>query len=111
MIKLKDILSEVLNTFQIEAILVNDSKFSISDILNQIRGLRKITIVNIEPIDIEKPNLEYHKIKIKFVTWNEPKKDLEQFKNDILSSDLSKTDLRIPGVKSIKFKEETLKRL
>tara|TARA_B100000287_G_C20233395_1_gene623058 strand:+ start:74 stop:409 length:336 start_codon:yes stop_codon:yes gene_type:complete len=111
MIKLKDILSEVLNTFQIEAILVNDSKFSISDILNQIRGLRKITIVNIEPIDIEKPNLEYHKIKIKFVTRNEPKKDLEQFKNDILSSDLSKTDLRIPGVKSIKFKEETLKRL
>ena len=111
MIKLKDILSEVLNTFQIEAILVNDSKFSISDILNQIRGLRKITIVNIEPIDIEKPNLEYHKIKIKFVTRNEPKKDLEQFKNDILSSDLSKTDLRIPGVKSIKFKEQTLKRL
>ena len=111
MIKLKDILSEVLNTFQIEAILVNDSKFSISDILNQIRGLRKITIVNIEPIYIEKPNLEYHKIKIKFVTRNEPKKDLEQFKNDILSSDLSKTDLRIPGVKSIKFKEETLKRL
>jgi len=111
MIKLKDILSEVLNTFQIEAILVNDSKFSISDILNQIRGLRKITIVNIEPIDIEKPNLEYHKIKIKFVTRNEPKKDLEQFKNDILSSDLSKTDLRIPGVKSIKFKDETLKRL
>jgi hypothetical protein len=111
MIKLKDILSEVLNTFQIEAILVNDSKFSISDILNQIRGLRKITIVNIEWKDIEKPNLEYHKIKIKFVTRNEPKKDLEQFKNDILSSDLSKTDLRIPGVKSIKFKEETLKRL
>ena len=111
MIKLKDILSEILNTFQIEAILVNDSKFSISDILNQIRGLRKITIVNIEPIDIEKPNLEYHKIKIKFVTRNEPKKDLEQFKNDILSSDLSKTDLRIPGVKSIKFKEETLKRI
>ena len=83
----------------------------IISILNQIRGLRKITIVNIEPIDIEKPNLEYHKIKIKFVTRNEPKKDLEQFKKDILSSDLSKTDLRIPGVKSIKFKEETLKRL
>ena len=111
MIKLKNILLEVLNTFQIEAILVNDSKFSISDILNQIRGLRKITIVNIEPIDIEKPNLEYHKIKIKFVTRNEPKKDLEQFKKDILTSDLSKTDLRIPGVKSIKFKDETLKRL
>jgi len=111
MIKLTNILLEVLNTFQVEAILINDSKFSISDILNQIRGLRKVTIVSIEPIDIKKPNLEYHKIKIKFVTRGEPKQDLEQFKKDILTSDLSKTDLRVPGVKSIKFKEETLKRI
>ena len=111
MIKLKNILLEVLNTFQIEAIQINDSKFSISDILNQIRGLRKVTIVSIEPVDIKKPGIEYHKIKIKFVTRGEPKQDLEQFKKDILTSDLSKTDLRIPGVKSIKFKDETLKRL
>ena len=40
MIKLTNILSEVLNRFQIEAILINDSSFSISDILNQIRGLK-----------------------------------------------------------------------
>ena len=111
MIKLTNILSEVLNTFQIEAILINDSSFSISDILNQIRGLRKVTIVSVEPVDIKKPGIEYHKIKIKFVTRREPKQDLEQFKKDILTSDLSKTDLRIPGVKSIKFKDETLKRL
>ena len=111
MIKLTNILSEVLNTFQIEAILINYSSFSISDILNQIRGLRKVTIVSIEPVDIKKPGIEYHKIKIKFVTRREPKQDLEQFKKDILSSDLSKKDLRIPGVKSIKFKEETLKRI
>jgi hypothetical protein len=111
MIKLTNILSEVLNTFQIEAILINDSSFSISDILNQIRGLRKVTIVSVEPIDIKKPGIEYHKIKIKFVTRGEPKQDLEQFKKDILSSDLSKKDLRIPGVKSIKFKEKTLKRI
>ena len=91
--------------------MINDSKFSISDILNQIRGLRKVTIVSIEPVDIKKPGIEYHKIKIKFVTRGEPKQDLEQFKKDMLSSDLSKTDLRIPGVKSVKFKEETLKRL
>ena len=78
MIKLKNILLEVLNTFQIEAILINDSKFSISDILNQIRWLRKVTIVSIEPVDIKKPVIEYHKIKIKFVTRGEPKQDLEQ---------------------------------
>ena len=111
MIKLANILSEVLNTYQIEGILINDSEYNISDILNQVRAVRKITIVSIDPIDIKKPGVEYYKIKIKFVTRGEPKQDLEQFKKDILSSDLSKTDLRIPGVKSIKFKEETLKRI
>tara|TARA_B100000287_G_C20343901_1_gene666978 strand:+ start:41 stop:376 length:336 start_codon:yes stop_codon:yes gene_type:complete len=111
MIKLANILSEVLNTYQIEGILINDSEYNISDILNQVRAVRKITIVSIDPIDIKKPGIEYHKIKIKFVTRGEPKQDLEQFKKDMLSSDLSKTDLRIPGVKSVKFKEETLKRL
>ena len=111
MIKLTDILLEVLNTFQIEAIITTDSNFNISDILNQIRGLRKVTIVSVEPIDIKKPNLEYHKIKIKFVTRGEPKNDIELFKQDILTSDLSKKDLRIPGVKAINFKIETLKRL
>ena len=111
MIKLTNILSEILNTYQVEGIIINDSEYNISDILNQVRAVRKITIVSIDPIDIKKPGIEYHKIKIKFVTRGEPKQDLEQFKKDILSSDLSKTDLRIPGVKSVKFKEETLKRL
>ena len=111
MIKLTNILSEVLNTYQIEGTIINDSEYNISDILNQIRGLKKVTIVSVEPVDIKKPGIEYHKVKIKFVSRGEPKQDLEQFKKDILSSDLSKTDLRIPGVKSIKFKEETLKRL
>ena len=68
MIKLKDILNEVLNTYKIEANLFTDKDFNISDILNQIRAVRKITIVSIDPIDIKKPGIEYHKIKIKFVT-------------------------------------------
>ena len=111
MIKLKKILSEILNNYQIEVNLFTDPTFNVTDILNQIRAVRKITIVSIDPIDIKKPGIEYYRIKIKFVTRGEPKQDLEQFKKDILSSDLSKTDLRIPGIKSIKFKEETLKRL
>ena len=48
---------------------------------------------------------------MKFVTRTDPKTDLTQFKEDMLTSDMSKNDLRIPGVKSVKFKEETLKRL
>ena len=46
MIKLSNILSEVLNTFQVECDLFTDKDFNITDVLNQVRGLRKVTIVN-----------------------------------------------------------------
>ena len=113
MVKLTKILNEVLNTFTIECEVLADRKFNITDVLDEIRALRKVTIVNnITPEDyIQKDKIEYHKLRIKFVTREDPKQDLVNFKEDMLTSDLSKTDLRIPGVKSVKFKEETLKRL
>tara|TARA_A100001201_G_C4081465_1_gene199083 strand:+ start:362 stop:703 length:342 start_codon:yes stop_codon:yes gene_type:complete len=113
MIKLKNILNEILNTFQVEAEMLSDRKIPITDILNQVRGLRKVTIVNnITPEDYpQREDTEYTKLKIKFVTREEAKQDLLQFKEDILTSDRSVNDLRIPGVKSVKFREETLKRL
>ena len=113
MIKLSNILTEVLNTFQVECELLTDPKFNVTDILNQVRGLRKVTIVNnITPEEYEQnQELEYTKLKIKFVTREDPKEDLEQFKEDILTSDRSANDLRIPGAKSIKFKTDTLRRL
>ena len=46
MIKLKDILTEVMNTYQIQASLMSDRKVAITNILDQIRGLKKVTIVN-----------------------------------------------------------------
>ena len=113
MIKLGNILSEVLNTYQVECELFTDKKFNVTDILNQVRGLRKVTIVNnITPEEYEqKQDVEYHLLKIKFVTREDPKSDLAQFKEDILTSDRSANDLRIPGAKSVKFREETLRRL
>ena len=113
MVKLTKILNEVLNTFTIDCEVLTDRKFNITDVLDEIRALRKVTIVNnITPEDyIQKDKIEYHKLRIKFVTREDPKQDLVKFKEDMLTSDLSKTDLRIPGVKSVKFKEETLKRL
>ena len=113
MIKLKDILNEVLNTFVVECDVLTDRKFNITDVLDEVRALRKVTIVNnITPEKYpQKDNIEFTKLKIKFVTRENPKQDLAKFKEDMLTSDLSKTDLRIPGVKSVTFKEETLKRL
>ena len=113
MIKLTNILSEILNTYSIEADLFTNPDFNVTDILNQIRAVRKITIVSIITPDgyTQKSKVEYQRLKIKFVTRGEPKQDLEKIKSDILQSDLSKKDLRIPGVKSLKFIEGTLKRI
>tara|TARA_B110000503_G_scaffold99720_1_gene149171 strand:+ start:87 stop:428 length:342 start_codon:yes stop_codon:yes gene_type:complete len=113
MIKLKNILSEVLNTFQVEADIISDKKIGITSILDQIRGLYKVTIVNnVTPEEYpQKEKIEYTRVKIKFVTRTDPKQDIVQFREDMLTSDMSKTDLRIPGVKSVKFKPETIKRI
>lgn len=114
MIKLQDILSEVLNTFQVEAILVSDKKVNISSILDQIRGLHKVTIVtNITQNKKSNPNYEITKVKIKFVSREDPKEDLIQLKKDMLKSDFTPDHkhIRVSGLKSVKFKPETLKRL
>jgi len=113
MVKLTNILNEVLNTFVVESDILTDPTNKNTNILNEVRALRKVTIVNnITPEEYpQKDKVEYTKLKIKFVTREDPKQDLAKFKEDMLTSDLSKTDLRIPGIKSVTFKEETLKRL
>ena len=113
MIKLKNILTELLNNYIVQAYILTDPSYNITDILDQIRAVRKVTIVrNITPEDyIQKPNIEYHLITIKFITRGNAKQDLAKMKQDILTSDRSMNDLRIPGVKSFKFKEETLRRI
>jgi hypothetical protein len=113
MIKLKDILSEVMNTYQVQASLMSDRKIAITNILDQIRGLEKVTIVNnITPEDYkQKENIEYTRVKIKFVSRTDPKQDIEKMKKDMLTSDVKTSDMRIDGLKNVIFKIETLTRL
>jgi len=112
MIKLKNILTELLNTFEITALLSSNKKIPITEILDQIRGLRKITTVrNVTPPEyMSQSSSEHTIIIIKFITRGNAKQDLEQIKNDLLTQNKDRTDLRIPGVKNFKFKYETLKR-
>ena len=64
MIKLKNILTEVLNTYSVEAdiLCLIEKSIGITNILDQIRGLRKVTIVNnITPEEYpQRDNIEYH---------------------------------------------------
>ena len=60
MIKLKNILNEVLNEFSVQAAIFTSPDFNITDILDQIRALRKVTIVrNINTqVALARPNIE-----------------------------------------------------
>jgi len=113
MIKLKNILNEVLNEFIVQAYMLTDPDYNITEILEQIRAIRKVTIIrNITPPEYaQKKNFEYTLVTIKFISRGNPKQDLEKIKQDILTSDRSATDLRVPGVKSFKFKPNTLQRI
>ena len=113
MIKLKNILNEVLNEFIVQAYMLTDPDYNITEILEQIRAIRKVTIIrNITPPEYaQKKNFEYTLVTIKFISRGNPKQDLEKIKQDILTSDRSVTDLRVPGVKSFKFKPNTLQRI
>tara|TARA_B110000196_G_scaffold295509_1_gene285247 strand:+ start:241 stop:582 length:342 start_codon:yes stop_codon:yes gene_type:complete len=113
MIKLRKILVELLNTYSVDAFIKSNRKFPITDILNQIRAVRKITTVrNITPEDYpQSPEIETTKVTIKFITRGDAKIDIQKFKEDIETSDMSATDLRIPGVKVINFKTQTLRRV
>ena len=113
MTKLTNILNEILNTFQVEADILSDRKVSITSILDQIRGLYKVTIVNnITPEEYpQKENIEFTRVKIKFVTRTDPKQDIINMKKEMTTSNLSTSNMRIDGLKNVKFKMETLKRL
>ena len=108
--KLTNILKEMLNTYQVNAYMLTDREYNITDVLDQIRAVQKITIVrNMTPPEymIQSPS-EHTIISIKFVTRGDARKDLEQIKRDILVT--SDSNLRIPGMKSFQYKMDTLKR-
>lgn len=114
MVQLKDILNEILNTYRINGTIISSKEENISDILNQIRGIRKVTILNnTTPGNApEREDSDITTFELKFVSrTNEPKKDIAKFEKDILQSDYEKNDLKVPGVKSIKFDLDSLKRL
>jgi len=112
MIKLTNILTEMLNTFEVQAVILSDRKESITDILDSIRAVKSITTVrNITPPEYpQREGIEYTLVIIKFVTRLDAKSNLLQIKQDIVTSDGGPTDLRVPGVKSFKYKMDTLKR-
>ena len=112
MISLKKILYEVLNNYSVEVDLFIDKSASTYEVTNEIRALKGITIVTIiTPEDYSQTGGdEYIRLKIKFVTRGDSNEMLQQFLDSALAKD-DKDTLRIQGIKSMKYREGTLKRL
>ena len=112
MISLKKILYEVLNNYSVEVDLFADNSASTYDITNEIRALQGITIVTIiTPEDYSQTGGdEYIRLRIKFVTRGDANEMLQQFLDNALAKD-DKDSIRIQGIKSMKYREGTLKRL
>ena len=115
MISLKKILYEVLNNYSVEVDLFIDSQYNTYDILNEIRAVKGITIVTIiTPEDYSQTGGdEYIRLRIKFVTRGEAKDMLQNFLDDALATSPGpdEDNIRIQGIKSMKYREDTLKRL
>ena len=115
MISLKKILYEILNNFSVEVDLFTDKTASTYDITNEIRALKGITIVTIiTPDDYSQiGDDEYIRLRIKFVTRGEANEMLQSFLDDALASSPGpeEDNIRIQGIKSMKYREGTLKRL
>ena len=112
MIKLKNILYEILNNFSVEVDLFVDKSSSHYNITNEIRALKGVTIVTIiTPEDYAQTGGDdYIRLRIKFVTRGEASEMLQTFLDSVLAKD-DNNSIRIEGIKSMKFREETLKRL
>jgi hypothetical protein len=114
MAKLKDLIMEALPIFRITAYLVTDSDVNITDIIDEIRATRKVTIVNnITSEKFDEKNKarndgkEEHFITIKFLS-TDPKKDIDFFKETMMSSDKGDPNRKIIGLQFIKFLPDTL---
>ena len=112
MISLKNILYEILNNFSIEFDLFIDRKVNTYDVLNEIRALKGITIVNIiTPEDYSQSgDDEYIRIRVKFVTRGEANEMINNILDGALAQD-NKDEVRIQGIKSMKIRKGTINRL
>jgi len=118
MIRLKDILFERIDVYSVDVIIVSDRNVNFTDIVNGVRGIRKITTVNITtPDELERKNKlrkdgkEIHTANIKFIGSKSPQEDLRFFKITMLRSDAGDPNKKIQGLQHIKYKENTLTRI
>ena len=112
---IKDLIMEALPIHRVTAYLVTKREVNVTEIIDEIRATRKVTIVNnITPESYDEKNKnrtdgkEEHFITIKFLPMESPEKTLEFFKKTMLRSDEGDPGRKIDGLEFIKFLPDTL---
>lgn len=118
MIKLRDILNEDISLYSVDVVLVTDKDTNFTDVLDGVRGVRKITTVNVNtPDELEAKNRqrtdgkEVHTATIKFLGGLNAEQDLDFFKTTMLQSKKGDPNKRIEGLRHVIFKPKTLIRV
>ncbi|MDB4344147.1 hypothetical protein OAA40_00390 [bacterium] len=118
MIKLRDILNEEINLTSVDVVLVTDKDTNFTDVLDGVRGIRKVTTVNVTTSpELEAKNRrrtdgkEVHSATIKFLGGLDPKQDLEFFKTTMLQSKKGDPNKRVDGLRHVIFKPDTITRV
>lgn len=115
--KLKDLIMEALPIYRVTAYLVTDSDTNITDVIDEVRAIRKVTIVNnitSEKFDEKNKSRgdgkEEHFITIKFLS-SDPQKDLLFLKDTMMSSEKGDPNKKVTGLQFIKLLPDTLSRM
>ena len=118
MIKLRDILNEEINLTSVDVVLVTDKDTNFTDVLDGVRGIRKVTTVNVTTSpELEAKNRtrtdgkEVHTASVKFIGGQDAKQDLEFFKTTMLQSKKGDPNKRIDGLRHVIFKPESITRV
>lgn len=114
MVSLRQLMYEDVQVWKIKADILTDDKTNVTDILNNIRAIRKITVVNNETTpEMDKKNKqrtdgkEIHKISIKFVSKS-PRQEFDFFKKTMMRSKEGDANRRIPGLLNIAIDPKSL---
>ena len=118
MIKLRDILNEEISLTSVDVVLVTDKDTNFTDVLDGVRGIRKVTTVNVTTSpELEAKNRrrtdgkEVNSATIKFLGGLDPKQDLEFFKTTMLQSKKGDPNKRVDGLRHVIFKPDTITRV
>jgi hypothetical protein len=114
MVSLRQLMYEDVQVWKVKANILTDDDINITDILNNIRAIRKITVVNNETTpEMDEKNKqrtdgkEIHRISIKFVSKS-PRQEFDFFKKTMMRSKEGDSNRRIPGLLNFKVDPDSL---